>query len=66
MEIVEIILLIILIVAVIITRTPQKKEVVTKVEPKLSPEQQKKQKELKQAFDNLMNYDYETALKKKE
>ncbi len=32
----------------------------------LTNEQKKRQEELRKAFDNLMNYDYNEALKKKE
>ena len=34
------------------------------VEKKLTDEQIKKQENLRKSFDNLMNYDYEEALKK--
>ena len=38
----------------------------TKEKPKLTKEEKKRQEELRKNFENLMNYGYEDALKKKE
>lgn len=44
----------------------REKKVEKKVEkPKLSKEEQKKQEELRKNFQELMDYDYEKALKRK-
>lgn len=42
------------------------KEETPKEVKKLTKEQRKKQEELRKSFENLMNYDYSQALKKKE
>lgn len=60
MDIIEILLLIGLIVATLITKTPRKEE-----KSKLSKEDKKKLEEAKKAFNNLMEYDYDSALKRK-
>lgn len=60
MDIIEILLLIGLIVATLITKIPHKEE-----KSKLSKEDMKKLEEAKKAFNNLMEYDYDAALKRK-
>ncbi|MBO7733033.1 MAG: hypothetical protein J6S67_10780 [Methanobrevibacter sp.] len=43
----------------------QKKPVKTEAKPKLTKEEKDKQKEIKKAFDNLMNYDENAARKRR-
>lgn len=52
-----------------IKKEPPKEEPIVKEKPKtakITKEQKEKQEELRKSFENLMNYDYNEALKKKE
>lgn len=66
MDILEVILMISIMVVLIITRNPSSKE---KHEPpkaekrELTEEEKRKFEKAKKAFNNLMTYDYDSALK---
>lgn len=69
----EILIIICILVQIFLTfylimsiKNEKKSGVIKPQEEKLTDEQRKRQEELKKAFDNLMNYDYNEALKKKE
>lgn len=53
-----------IIVFLLIDKFKPKKISITKIE--LSEDDKKKQEKIKKSFDNLMNYDYDKALKKGE
>lgn len=65
MEILKIFLLIAIMVVLIITRNPlPKKEEPPKVEKReMTEEEKEKIEKAKEAFNNLMTYDYDSALK---
>lgn len=66
MEILEVFLLIAIMIVLIITRNPLPKEKhePPKIEKKeMTEEEKEKFEKAKQAFNNLMTYDYDSALK---
>ena len=77
MEIVEILLMITIIAILLVTRTPKKEEKPVEIvvekpkkenkkEKEAIEEEKKKQEKVKKAFKNLMDYDENVALGKKE
>lgn len=72
MEYIQIFLLIVLIFVVIFQKLPKKQAEIPKIEekkeekPQISEEDKKKQEKIKKAFNNLMEYDENIALKKEE
>lgn len=53
---------------ILLNKKPKKEihKIIVEKKPKLSDEEKKKQKEMRKHFENLMDYDYDKALKKEE